>query len=190
MSKPISEKQLAANRANAKKSRGPITPGGRRNSSRNSVRHGLYAQCILLPGESRDRYLKLLSDLTTEFNATTPSELDLVETMAFCRWRLLRIWTLQAFQIGNEQRRQADIIGHEDPPTQTILASDTLNRPPSLLETFSRLEIRCDRQYYRAADRLRRLKEMNMKNEERSRAIEENKAQSPKSNPIRPVIDP
>jgi hypothetical protein len=36
-----SEKQLAANRANAKKSTGPRTAAGRAKSSRNAYRHGL-----------------------------------------------------------------------------------------------------------------------------------------------------
>ena len=83
----VSEKQLAANRANARKSRGPITPATRRNCSRNAIQHGIFAQTILLPGESRRRFLRLLADLTSEFHATTPNELALVETMAFCRWR-------------------------------------------------------------------------------------------------------
>jgi hypothetical protein len=168
---PLSEKQLAANRANAAKSRGPVTIGGRRNSSRNAIRHGMFAQSILLPGESRDRFLQLLAELTTEFEATTPSELALVETMAFCRWRVLRSWTFQASQISREQRLQADSAADEDPPTRAVLALNTLNQPPNLLETLSRLEIRFDRQYHRAADRLARLKE---KKSERSRESTEN----------------
>jgi hypothetical protein len=36
-----SERQVAANRANAKRSTGPKTVGGRRASSRNALRHGL-----------------------------------------------------------------------------------------------------------------------------------------------------
>jgi hypothetical protein len=102
---PLSEKQLAANRANARKSRGPITPATRRNCSRNAIQHGIFAQTILLPGESRRRFLRLLADLTSEFHATTPNELALVETMAFRRWRTLRNWTFQA-----------DSAPHEDPP--------------------------------------------------------------------------
>jgi hypothetical protein len=155
---PLSENQLAANRANARKSRGPITPGGHRNSSRNALKHGMFAQTILLPGESRERFLKLLADLTTEFDANTPNELALVETMAFCRWRVLRSWTFQAAQIAREQRLQADSAADEDPPTQSVLALNSLNQSPSLLETLSRQEIRFDRQYHRAADRLARLK--------------------------------
>jgi len=173
---PLSEKQLAANRANAVKSRGPVTIGGRRNSSRNALRHGMYAQTILLPGESRERFLQLLADLTTEFEATTPNELALVETMAFCRWRVLRSWTFQASQISREQRLQAVSPANEDPPTRSVLALQSLNQPPNLLETLSRQEIRFDRQYHRAADRLTRLKKEKMT--ERSRESNENKEQS------------
>ena len=36
-----SEKQIAANRANAKRSTGPKTAAGKQNSSRNAFRHGL-----------------------------------------------------------------------------------------------------------------------------------------------------
>src|ERR1022692_3368779 len=134
---PLSEKQLAANRANARMSRGPVTLGGRRNSSLNAIKHGMFAQSILLPGESRERFLKLLADLTTEFDANTPNELALVETMAFCRWRVLRNWTFQASQIAREQRLQGDSAADEDPPTQSVIALNTLNQPPSLLETLA-----------------------------------------------------
>ena len=140
----------------------------------------MFAQTILLPGESRERFLKLLADLTSEFDANTPNELALVETMAFCRWRVLRSWTLQASQIANEQRiqrLQADSVADEDPPTQTVAALNTLNQPPSLLDALSRQEFRLDRQYHRAADRLARL--IKAKKSERSRISDENKGQLP-----------
>src|ERR1035438_3070527 len=104
----------------------------------------------------------LAANLTTEFHATTPNELATVETtaetMAFCRWRILRSWTFRASQISREQRLQGDWVIDEDPPTQSVIALNSLNQPPSLLETLSRLEIRFDRQYHRAADRLTRIK--------------------------------
>jgi len=41
---PISERRLAANRANARKSTGPRTPEGKRRVSQNACRHRLYAR--------------------------------------------------------------------------------------------------------------------------------------------------
>ena len=40
-----SEKQIAANRANAKKSTGPKTAAGQLKSSRNALRHGFPSPC-------------------------------------------------------------------------------------------------------------------------------------------------
>jgi hypothetical protein len=44
-----SEKQIAANRANAKRSTGPKTPAGKMASSRNAFRHGLSSPLQLNP---------------------------------------------------------------------------------------------------------------------------------------------
>ena len=41
------EKQIAANRENAKKSTGPRTLDGKRKSRRNAVRHGLTAETVI-----------------------------------------------------------------------------------------------------------------------------------------------
>ena len=48
----MSELQSAASRANGARSRGPVTPQGKRNSSRNGIRHGLLSKTITLQGES------------------------------------------------------------------------------------------------------------------------------------------
>ena len=47
-----SEKQIAANRANAKKSTGPKTPTGKLKSSRNAYRHGLSGPLLSDPATS------------------------------------------------------------------------------------------------------------------------------------------
>src|ERR1700758_3379707 len=41
--KPTSEKKIAANRINAARSSGPKTPLGKQNSSRNAMKHGIFA---------------------------------------------------------------------------------------------------------------------------------------------------
>jgi hypothetical protein len=55
---PISERRLAANRANARKSTGPRTPEGKRRVAQNACRHRLYAQQHTLP----PRYQAFLLD--------------------------------------------------------------------------------------------------------------------------------
>jgi hypothetical protein len=63
---PISERKLIALRKNAQKSTGPRTPFGKFRSSRNALKHGLYAKFNLvsafekMPARNRRRFLTLL----------------------------------------------------------------------------------------------------------------------------------
>ena len=56
----ISNEQQAANQANAELSTGPRTEEGKARSSQNSLKHGVFAKTIVLPGESQ---LKALREL-------------------------------------------------------------------------------------------------------------------------------
>ena len=58
-----SERQIAANRQNAKLSTGPTTADGKTASSRNAITHGLTASRGLLPGESAEEYEQCLRRL-------------------------------------------------------------------------------------------------------------------------------
>ena len=51
----VSENKLAANRANARKSRGPSTPHGKQHSSQNACKHHLYARKFTMPETWEDR---------------------------------------------------------------------------------------------------------------------------------------
>jgi hypothetical protein len=169
---PLNEKQIAANQANSKLSTGPRSVAGKRNSSLNATTHGFLAQSILIPGESRTKFLKLLADLTTEFEPSTGDQHGLVQTMAIARWRTFRAWTIEAASLAYEHNRLAEANTnsgapvYHDAPTQTMLAFRSLSQQPQNLDNLSRFEGRFDRQYHRAADRLLRLQE---KMRERSR---------------------
>jgi hypothetical protein len=52
-------KQIAASRANGAKSKGPVTPQGKRNSSRNSTRHGIFAATIVLETENTEAFPRI-----------------------------------------------------------------------------------------------------------------------------------
>jgi hypothetical protein len=170
-----SQRQINANRINAAKSRGPITPEGKLASSRNSLtqngepfrpcprnaeipgsssgQHGLLSQVIIFDGESAERFNALHDSLIAEFKPETPTECGLVETMVVCRWRLMRVWTLENAAVSHEIRRQAATNGRENMPTQAALAYRTLSDDTRWLDVFNRYEARFDRQLSRAIQR-------------------------------------
>jgi hypothetical protein len=94
----ITPNRLAANRENAQKSTGPTTDEGKAVSSQNRVTHGLArhnGRFALLPTESPDEYADLLNGYLQEHQPTTPTESDLVHTMAESRWLSHRAQNLQ-----------------------------------------------------------------------------------------------
>jgi len=73
------EAQQAAARANGAKSRGPKSDAAKANYSRNNLRHGLSANCLLLPSESKERFNQLADSLIAEFAPKTAVETILVK---------------------------------------------------------------------------------------------------------------
>src|SRR5712692_395857 len=97
-------------RTNGAKSNGPATPEGRAISSRNSLRHGLTAKAVVLPGESQEEFQALLDDHVDQFQPATGVESSLVQTMAVARWRLNRIAGIETNIFGNEIALHAEHI--------------------------------------------------------------------------------
>jgi CRISPR/Cas system-associated endonuclease Cas1 len=180
------ENQIAANRENAKKSTGPRTPGGKYVSSQNAVTHGLFAESVLLPHESEERFRALHAAYLNAFPPDSQETLDLVETVTVSRWRLRRIWTIEAANLTLEQRAQSDSTQDEDPPTKTALAVRALSLPPRSLEALSRHEARCHRAYNQALDRLIRIQAAKRKSDTTNPISDGNKGLTPDKKPIQP----
>ncbi|WP_141701773.1 hypothetical protein [Methyloceanibacter marginalis] len=68
-----SSKQIAANKANAKKSTGPKTEAGKSCSSMNALTHGLTAKTVLILGESGDSFEALRAALRRSISPLVPS---------------------------------------------------------------------------------------------------------------------
>ena len=87
--------QIAANKANAQKSTGPVTDEGKAKSSLNRLSHGLTSNATIVPGEDPEEFIALLYDLMGEYDPATPTEQILVEKMALNQWLSLRGFRLQ-----------------------------------------------------------------------------------------------
>lgn len=88
--KTISDKQLAANRANAQRSTGPRTAEGKARCAQNRTTHALTGAHAILPGEDPAAFERLKSALLDEYQPQTETEAHLVDEMAHNQWKLRR----------------------------------------------------------------------------------------------------
>jgi hypothetical protein len=103
---PISEKRLAANRANAAHSTGPTTPEGKARSAKNALRHGLLAKQILIGKESAENFQALFDILVDRFAPVDDFELGMIEELASSYWRLRRAWCLETEILETSMEKQ------------------------------------------------------------------------------------
>jgi hypothetical protein len=83
-------KQIEANRHNAHRSTGPTSDAGKERSRRNATRHGLTAETVVEPLEDPEEYKAFEISITSEFDAQTAVERELVLRLASVLWRLRR----------------------------------------------------------------------------------------------------
>src|SRR5271163_1100564 len=87
----ISEKQLAANRANAKKSTGPRTPKGKALCRLNGFQHGFTGLAVVMTEEDRKAQNAFTRPYIHHLNPIGPIELQLAQTIALDNFRLNRL---------------------------------------------------------------------------------------------------
>jgi len=102
------EKQIQSNRANAMKSTGPRTEGGKNRSRANSWKHGLTAELLVIGGEEADDFHDLRATLIDAHDPQSPLERELVERLAGIFWRLRRLPFFEAAVIDARQAQLDD----------------------------------------------------------------------------------
>ncbi len=128
----ISERQHEANRRNAAKSHGPITPEGRAAVRHNALKHGFTAAEIIFPAvEDQIDFEQFRAAFEEELQPVGPTEEVLVEDIVVSRWR--------------EAQAHLALIVRDD-----AQSSDTLGK-------MSRYEGRFERTFYKALKELQRL---------------------------------
>ena len=86
-----SERQTAANRANALHSTGPKTPEGKAAVRLNACWHGLLARDVVLPEEDADAFEDLFSQVRANLSPVGPIEEFLADSVVNAMWRLRRL---------------------------------------------------------------------------------------------------
>lgn len=115
--KNVTEKQLEANRNNAKKSTGPRTERGKKISRLNSVKHGILASNLLvtegLCKEDQDKFWKLLASLCDEWHPLGLMEELYVQQVGCCFWRLGRVLRAEAGAVQHNGQSVEEKIAFE-----------------------------------------------------------------------------
>jgi hypothetical protein len=88
---PISDKQLAANRANAKKSTGPRTPEGKAVCEMNGFQHGFTGLAVVMTSEDREAMNAFVKPYIQRLNPIGEIELQLAQAIAHDNFRLNRL---------------------------------------------------------------------------------------------------
>ena len=84
----ISPQKLASNRRNGPKSRGPTTARGKRNSSWNSLKHGLLSRRpVEFDDQTAEEFSHLLTSLRRDLQPVGSLEELLVEKIAYSYWQ-------------------------------------------------------------------------------------------------------
>jgi hypothetical protein len=113
-------RQIDANRRNARLSTGPVTEEGKRRSRQNALRHGLTAETVIDALEDAEDYAAFELAVTSDYDAQSAVERELVLRLASLLWRLRRATAIESglFKIQAKhllqfrQRRQA----HQERP--------------------------------------------------------------------------
>ena len=123
-------KQIEANRRNALKSTGPITPEGKARSSRNAIRHGLTAETVIAGLEDAEDYQAFEAAVTADYDAESAVERELVLRLASVLWRLRRATGIESglFESvigepgkGEISPSRLSLVGPTDVPDQNQL---------------------------------------------------------------------
>jgi hypothetical protein len=159
--RPISEKKLAANRANAQRSTGPMTAEGKEKSKLNAVKHGLtsrYFPAVIEAGTAEWEQLETVrTDFLNHYQPIGPMEELMLEkvTIEYMRYRRLV-------------------------ERELVLCVRNRGYYPEIVDKLTRYQTAINRQFYEAMQELERLQALR-KAQEREKAKEEHNGESDRS---------
>ena len=103
------------NRLNAQSSTGPRTEEGKVTSSKNALKTGLTGRTVLLPSDDAAAFEQHVNAYFDEYKPQGLRERELVQSLAETRWRLNRIFALEAAlfsQVAADAEEGTPVPGH------------------------------------------------------------------------------
>jgi hypothetical protein len=140
------DRQLAANRANAQKSTGPRTPEGKSASSRNALKSGIYSKALLIPGEDPAEFEALKQEHYDYFQPANIDERDLLDLLIRHKWMLRRLQ--DCYDQTWIRALESDLNSQYHKPTSPLVYA--YNRNEDRLDKLARMVHASDRAFHRA----------------------------------------
>jgi hypothetical protein len=148
----------AANRHNAARSTGPVTPEGKRKASLNALRHGLTGQTVVLPEDDLAAYRNSCAQFHAELKPQGLFETKAVQTIADTYWRLDRIRAMENNLFALGMQEHPGDFGASDAAIHCALAqAKSLDNRGDLLARLSLYEQRLTRTLTLAKTELKQL---------------------------------
>jgi hypothetical protein len=146
---------------NGAKAAGTKSPEGIQKSSMNALRHGLFAQTLVLTNESKPQFDVMLQNYIDRFRPHDQVEMNLIDEMVAARWRLQRVWMIQTATLELKMDKQEQEIEETmlmcTEPTRIGIAFSCLANNEKTLELLLRYETSFSRMHDRAMKTLRSL---------------------------------
>jgi hypothetical protein len=157
------QKQIEANRKNAKKSTGPQTTDGKSIVAQNALKHGLTAQKPLIPGEDPAHFAQFNDSMLAQFDPQGPLETVLANRIITLTWQLNRAPRLQAaaFKFMMEDIYQAPY----DPEEHLGKTLENDFSGNQILEKLQAYESRIEANLYKTIDKLEIIQKNRKKSE-------------------------
>jgi hypothetical protein len=139
-------------------STGPRTAEGKQRSSLNALRHGLTGQTVVIPTDDHRAYRNFCREFFDEYHPLTPTERQLVQSIADSSWRLNRMRAQEQTLLTLGAVEQEDHVNTQDDRAAATCASAlAFEKRVKLLANLTLYEQRISRQFERA---LKMLKEI------------------------------
>ena len=181
----VSDRQRAANKANAQKSTGPRTEAGKANVSVNALKHGLRSAknpldiSTQIPGE-QTQLTELLKDFDATYQPANPAELQLVAHLAQLTLRLNRAAAMESATLDQSRTDALESAGKfpslfPDPDSsdfETALLASTFTRASAQLKLLSQYESRLSHDFARTLRQLLQLQKLRKQTQAEPREVD------------------